>query len=113
MRVLTLVLWFMGLVALTTGSALAETIWDVNADFSNANGNPNDAWSYGWLNNGVFQLYPTPNQLSQDGNPGWFGPLHTAPPGLMDSRRFGRTQVHPFLLFCLVNCLCIPALTVR
>ncbi len=80
MRVLTLVLWFMGLVALTTGSALAETIWDVNADFSNANGNPNDAWSYGWLNNGVFQLYPTPNQLSQDGNPGWFGPLHTAPP---------------------------------
>lgn len=75
MRSLTPVSCFIGIVALTAGSASAETLtWDVNANFTNAL-NPSGAWSYGWRNGGVFQLYATPNEFNTDGSPGWFGPL--------------------------------------
>ncbi len=73
MKELNVVFWFTGLVALMTGSSLANTTWDVVADFSGAS-NPNGAWSYGWLNDGVFQIYT--NHFSQSGgNPNWCGPL--------------------------------------
>jgi hypothetical protein len=72
----------MGLIVVTTGSALAGTIWDVNADFSNTNGNPNGDWSYGWVNNSAFQLYQTAYQGGSNGiSPGWCGPLSGAGPG--------------------------------
>ena len=74
MRSFTLVLWFMGVVVLATGSALANTIWDPTASYSNVN-NPDGAWSYGWMNNSQFQLFtsngPDPGPL-----PGWYGPLN-------------------------------------
>jgi len=70
----------MCLVALTTGSSLAGTVWDVNADFSNTNGNPNGAWSYGWVNNSAFQLYEIVCQGGANGiSPGWCGPYGGAP----------------------------------
>ena len=72
MRRLTLVLWLMGLIAVTTGSALAGTIWDVNADFSNTNGNPNGDWSYGWVNGSSFQAYSS-NATDGNGSIFWLG----------------------------------------
>jgi len=70
----------MCLVALTTGSALADTIWDVNSQFSNTKGNPNGAWSYGWVNNSAFQLYEITSQGGANGtSPGWCGPYNGVP----------------------------------
>jgi PEP-CTERM motif len=105
MRRLTLVLWLIGLIALTTGSALAGTIWDVNADFSNTNGNPNGDWSYGWVNNSDFQLYQTAYGGSNGISPGWYGPLLGAGPGfpliwkntgpLVNGVETGQLSLHP------------------
>jgi hypothetical protein len=87
MRRFTLVFCFMGLVALTTGSALADTIWNPTAEFSDVN-NPNGVWSYGFVNdNSQFQLYVSGGTNDQDMwncTPNWEGPL-TSPlfPGLL------------------------------
>jgi hypothetical protein len=102
MRRLTLVLCFVGLVALTTGSVLAETIWDVNADFSNANGNPNGAWSYGWVSDSVFQLYQITTEGGLNGaSPGWCGPYGGVPTIWKNTGSFvngvqtGQLSLHP------------------
>jgi hypothetical protein len=74
MRRLTLVLALAGLLAVTA-SAPAELVYDLTATFSNTDGNPNGAWSYGWVNNNVFQLYTITTQPGAEGYPAWYGPL--------------------------------------
>jgi hypothetical protein len=52
------------LIFLTVHStALGNTTWDVTADFSVDNGNPNGAWSYGWMDTSftMFTLDPYVN----------------------------------------------------
>ena len=79
MRRLTLTPWFVGLFALLTSSAWAGPIWDANADFSTTNGNPNGAWTYGWVDNSFinsFHLDTLANDYGLNGNiPGWCGPI--------------------------------------
>ena len=76
MKRLTLTVWFVGLFALMISSAFASTIWDATADFSNTNGNPNGAWTYGWVSDSAFQPYVTTTEGGANGSsPGWCGPL--------------------------------------
>lgn len=69
----TLVLALVGLLAVTA-SARAE-LYDVTASFSTTNGNPNGAWSYGWVNNNAFQSYALTSQADAVGYLAWYGPL--------------------------------------
>ena len=59
--------------------AWAGPIWDANADFSTTNGNPNGAWTYGWVDNSFinsFHLDTLANDYGLNGNvPGWCGPI--------------------------------------
>ena len=48
------------LIAIFTATARADAAWDVTEAFSNTNGNPNDVWSYGWLDGSTFTLYYQP-----------------------------------------------------
>jgi hypothetical protein len=63
------------LTVLAAATARAET-WDVANDFSNTNGNPNGAWSYGTLasfNNSQFALdTDAENYFNSSTCPGWY-----------------------------------------
>ncbi|MGE5611297.1 MAG: hypothetical protein ACM359_18755 [Bacillota bacterium] len=49
-RILMVVLAAVGLmVAVPHGAAAGTVSWDATADFTDANGNPNGAWTYGWM----------------------------------------------------------------
>ena len=47
---------FFSFVVFAIGSASAESIWNMNADFSIDNGNPNGVWSYGYFVDSAFYL---------------------------------------------------------
>lgn len=54
-------------------TAIGSLIWDVTADFSVDNGNPNGAWSYGWMDTGfsTFTLHPH-GDYDATGCPRWY-----------------------------------------
>lgn len=56
----------------------AQTVFDATAEFSVTNGNPNGAWSYGWMpvDFSTFNLFTQVNTTGDEGgSPGWFGNL--------------------------------------
>jgi hypothetical protein len=66
--------------AVSVLAARAENLsWDVTADFSIENGNPNGVWSYGWVNNSTFQIFDTAGRGFDNtalvSSPHWHGPL--------------------------------------
>jgi|GEM_PF-3970061 len=61
------------LAGLTTGlllfgliSSAVATSYDATTDFSITNGNPNGAWSYGWMDNHTFSMFSLSIRI-----PGW------------------------------------------
>jgi hypothetical protein len=62
------------LTVVTAATARAE-IWDVANDFSNTNGNPNGAWSYGTLSSSLQFVVDTDaeNYFNNSLCPGWYG----------------------------------------
>jgi hypothetical protein len=72
MKKTALIVALTSLMALAANSASADLIWDVTSDFSIANGNPNGAWSYGWVNGSSFQAYSS-NATDGNGSIFWLG----------------------------------------
>ncbi|MFT3683866.1 MAG: GC-type dockerin domain-anchored protein [Phycisphaerales bacterium] len=62
------------LAASTALAGIADT-WDVTADFSNSNGNPNGVWTYGWYSTDFTQFTPMTPYAGGNGSPGWSGHL--------------------------------------
>jgi hypothetical protein len=64
-----------GMLVLVGGGQLhaATMQWNVNSDYGIANGNPNGAWSYGMVNNSVFQRYTL--RLDNGHVRNWYGNL--------------------------------------
>jgi hypothetical protein len=82
-----------------SATATAE-IWDVTKDFSVGNGNPNGAWSYGWVNNSQFQL----DQVGETNSNGpiWYSQGETLPivwlnttAGAVNNVAPGQLSLHP------------------
>ena len=55
------------LTLIVAGQLPAQTTWNLTNDFSITNGNPNGAWTYGYVQNSVFQ----PSTALQNGATGW------------------------------------------
>ncbi len=60
---------------LLLAAASHATTWDITADFSISNGNPNGAWSYGWANVDFssFTLYTNSGNVLWGYRPAWYG----------------------------------------
>lgn len=63
------------LALLQIGTSSQATVWDITADFSITNGNPNGAWSYGWapVDFSSFNLYTNFGNVLWSNRPAWYG----------------------------------------
>ncbi len=61
--------------------AAGAATWDFNADWSSGNGNPNGAWSYGWMPVGFGELHLFTNAYVTSYSHGWSGWAGDGTPG--------------------------------
>lgn len=69
------------LAAGTISLAASAATWDFNAQWSTLNGNPNGAWSYGWMPVGFGDLQPFVNPYVTSYSHGWAGWAGDGTPG--------------------------------
>ena len=60
--------------SLGLAGGIADT-WDATAEFSNASGNPNGVWTYGWYSTDFTQFTLMTPYNGADGSPGWTGQI--------------------------------------
>ncbi len=84
-------------VLLSVQAMFADVVWNPTAEFSLTNGNPNGAWSYGWMDTGftTFTRSNNPNPNTYGGPHWWMpnqgaiwvnttgGPVNNAPNGAL------------------------------